>query len=65
MDRYAGLSLTAIEQNYFNSAGARLRRAQQCVLPQLGVTAIDGADSQSRSFSGTHMARQGGAGVID
>lgn len=65
VDWYAGLSFTATEQIYLNSAGACLRRAQRYVMPQLGVTASDGIDSQSRSFGGTHMARQGGAEVID
>ncbi|WP_416637199.1 TldD/PmbA family protein [Pseudomonas sp. OHS18] len=65
VDWYAGLTFTATEQIYLNSVGARLRRAQHYVFPQLGVTASDGADSQSRSFGGTHLARQGGAEVID
>ncbi len=65
VDWYAGLTFTATEQIYLNSAGARLRRAQHYVFPQLGVTASNGADSQHRSFGGTHQARQGGAEVID
>lgn len=65
VDWYAGLTFTATEQIYLNSAGACLRRAQQYVFPQLGVTASDGTDSQHRSFGGTHLARQGGAEVID
>ncbi|TBU91594.1 TldD/PmbA family protein [Phytopseudomonas dryadis] len=65
VDSHVGLSFTATEQIYLNSAGACLRRAQRYVFPQLGVTASDGSDSQSRSFGGTHLARQGGAEVID
>ncbi|TBV07649.1 TldD/PmbA family protein [Phytopseudomonas dryadis] len=65
VDSHVGLSFTATEQIYLNSAGACLRRAQRYVFPQLGVTASDGADSQSRSFGGSHLARQGGAEVID
>lgn len=65
VDWYAGLTFTATEQIYLNSVGARLRRAQRYVFPQLGVTASDGADSQHRSFGGTHLARQGSSEVID
>ncbi|MCQ4317983.1 TldD/PmbA family protein [Stutzerimonas zhaodongensis] len=65
VDWYAGLTFTATEQIYLNSVGARLRRAQRYVFPQLGVTASDGADSQHRSFGGMHLARQGSSEVID
>ena len=65
VDSHVGLTFTRNEQIYLNSAGACLRRAQRYVVPQLGVTASDGRDSQSRSFGGTHLARQGGAEVLD
>lgn len=65
VDSHIGLTFTAHEQIYLNSAGACLRRAQRYVFPQVGVTASDGHDSQSRSFGGTHLARQGGAEVLD
>ncbi|WAJ36803.1 TldD/PmbA family protein [Pseudomonas sp. GOM7] len=64
VDSHVGLTLTSHEQIYLNSAGACLRRAQRYVFPQLGVTASDEHDSQSRSFGGTHLARQGGAEVL-
>lgn len=64
VDSHVGLTFTSHEQIYLNSAGARLRRAQRYVFPQLGVTASDERDSQSRSFGGTHLARQGGAEVL-
>lgn len=65
VDSHVGLTFAAHEQIYLNNAGARLRRAQRYVFPQVGVTASDGHDSQSRSFGGTHLARQGGAEVLD
>ncbi len=64
VDSHVGLTFTCHEQIYLNSAGARLRRAQRYVFPQLGVTASDEHDSQSRSFGGSHLARQGGAEVL-
>ena len=64
VDSHVGLTFAAHEQIYLNSAGACLRRAQRYVFPQIGVTASDERDSQSRSFGGTHMARQGGAEVL-
>ncbi|HBZ92358.1 MAG TPA: peptidase C69 [Pseudomonas sp.] len=65
VDSHVGLTFTCHEQIYLNSAGARLRRAQRYVFPQVGVTASDEHDSQSRSFGGSHLARQGGAEVLD
>jgi predicted Zn-dependent protease len=64
VDSHLGLTFTDHEQIYLNSAGACLRRAQRYVFPQIGVTASDERDSQSRSFGGTHLARQGGAEVL-
>ncbi len=64
VDSHVGLTFTCHEQIYLNSAGACLRRAQRYVFPQVGVTASDEHDSQSRSFGGTHLARQGGAEVL-
>ncbi|MGG2395772.1 TldD/PmbA family protein [Pseudomonas sp. SH1-B] len=64
VDSHHGLGFTDHQQIYLNSAGACLRRAQRYVFPQLGVTASDGNDSQSRSFGGSHLARQGGAEVL-
>lgn len=64
VDSHVGLTFTDHEQIYLNSAGACLRRAQRYVFPQIGVTASDERDSQSRSFGGTHLARQGGAEVL-
>ena len=64
VDSHVGLTFTDHEQIYLNSAGACLRRAQRYVFPQVGVTASDAHDSQSRSFGGTHLARQGGAEVL-
>ncbi|MDH1868495.1 TldD/PmbA family protein [Pseudomonas chengduensis] len=64
VDSHVGLTFTCHEQIYLNSVGACLRRAQRCVFPQVGVTASDEHDSQSRSFGGTHLARQGGAEVL-
>lgn len=64
VDSHAGLTFVAHEQIYLSSAGACLRRARRYVFPQLGVTASDERDSQSRSFGGSHMARQGGAEVL-
>ncbi len=64
VDSHVGLTFTEHEQIYLNSAGACLRRAQRYVFPQVGVTASDEHDSQSRSFGGTHLARQGGAEVL-
>lgn len=64
VDSHLGLVFTDHQQIYLNSAGACLRRAQRYVFPQVGVTASDGNDSQSRSFGGTHLARQGGAEVL-
>ena len=65
VDSHVGLTFAAHEQIYLNNAGARLRRAQRYVFPQVGVTVSDGHDSQSRSFGGTHLARQGGDEVLD
>lgn len=64
VDSHVGLTFTEHEQIYLNSAGACLRRAQRYVFPQVGVTASDEHDSQSRSFGGTHLARQGGVEVL-
>jgi predicted Zn-dependent protease len=64
VDSHVGLTFARHEQVYLNSAGACLRRAQRYVFPQVGVTASDERDSQSRSFGGTHLARQGGAEVL-
>lgn len=64
VDSHVGLTFTCHEQIFLNSAGACLRRAQRYVFPQVGVTASDEHDSQSRSFGGTHLARQGGAEVL-
>lgn len=64
VDSHVGLTFTDHEQIYLNSAGACLRRAQRYVFPQVGVTASDERDSQSRSFGGTHLARQGGSEVL-
>lgn len=64
VDSHVGLTFTDHEQIYLNSTGACLRRAQRYVFPQIGVTASDEHDSQSRSFGGTHLARQGGAEVL-
>lgn len=65
VDSQVRLTFTHHEQIYLNSAGAQLRRAQRYVFPELEVTASDGRDSQSRSFGGSHMARQGGAEVLE
>ncbi|MHA6197703.1 TldD/PmbA family protein [Pseudomonas wadenswilerensis] len=58
------LGLREVEQIYFNSAGAELRRAQRFVFPGLTVTAFGNGDSQTRTFGNDNFGRQGGPGLI-
>ncbi|MDR0278297.1 MAG: TldD/PmbA family protein [Paucimonas sp.] len=58
------LGLREVQQIYFNSAGAELRRAQRFVFPGLTVTAFGNGDSQTRTFGNDNFGRQGGPGLI-
>lgn len=65
VDWQASLGITHVEQTYLNSAGAELRHAQRFVFPGLGVTASDGADSQSRTLGRENFGQQGGFDVVE
>lgn len=51
VDRYAGLETRAIDRLFWHAAGARQRQYTHLCLPRLRVTASDGHEVQSRSFS--------------
>lgn len=65
VDWQASLALSLVEQTYLNSAGAELRHAQRFLFPDLGVTASDGQDSQSRSLGRDNFGQQGGFEIVE
>jgi predicted Zn-dependent protease len=67
VDWYASLSATATSQLYLTADGSDAEQHFRYVIPNLAVTANQGADTQTRSLGGQYngYCRQGGLEVLD
>ena len=57
VERYAGVALRRVEQIYLTNTGGEVHQQFHSVIPHAHVTANEGVDTQTRSFS---RAQQGG-----
>lgn len=65
VDWYAGVSFTDEDVVLATSAGDFIRQRRGLVIPGLGASASDGAETQTRTFARGGMMRQGGWDVLD
>ena len=67
VDWYASLGITSSSQLYLTADGADVQQYFRYVVPNLAVTANQGADTQTRSLGGQYngYCRQGGVEVLD
>ena len=61
VERYAALEIVDEQRLYFTNTGGELRQRFRAVLPQLRVTAAEGAETQTRSLE---HAAQGGFELV-
>ena len=66
VDWYASLEMTRTQQMYVSADGAAVHQDFDFVIPNLAVTANEGADTQTRSLGGQYngYCRQGGLEVL-
>jgi predicted Zn-dependent protease len=64
VDWTASLWTIATEQLYLSTDGADAAQSFNLVMPDLSVTANQGADTQNRSFGGRGLCRQGDLSVL-
>ncbi len=64
VDWVAGLSTVSTEQLYLSSDGADAAQSFHYVMPDLRVTANQGADTQTRSFAGNALCQQGDLSIL-
>ena len=62
VERYAGLALRTVEQLHLTNTGGEVHQRFQSVIPHAHVTANEGLETQTRSFS---HAQQGGIEQIE
>lgn len=65
VDWYAGVSFTDEDVVLATSAGDFIRQRRGLVIPDLGASASDGAETQTRTFARGGMMRQGGWDVLE
>ena len=65
VDWYAGVSFTDEDVVLATSAGDFIRQRRGLVIPGLGASASDGAETQTRTFARGGMMRQGGWDVLE
>ena len=65
VDWHAALGRREVESLILTTAGGRISQRFEFVFPELGVTAVDGGDPQTRSHGGDAYCGQGGIEVLD
>ena len=64
VDWQASLWATTARTMYVTSHGGEVHQTQQMLVPDLSVTAAEGPETQTRSFGGRGVCRQGGFEVL-